>query len=101
MAKSTANNILSLFEKMNMRCEIHPKDIEELTTLKDYMSSVPNEIDKLRKDIKDCLSIYEILNSFNFKFGDEDDFGKRFKLFGAPLETHIRIEKQLAILQVL
>ena len=98
MAKSTANNILSLFEKMNMKCESHPKDIEELTTLKDYMASIPNEIEKLQKDIKDCLNIYEILNSFSFKFVDEDDFGKRYKLFGAPLETHIRIEKQLAIL---
>ena len=91
MAKSTANNILTLFEKMNVKCEIHPKDIEELTTLKDYMASIPNEIDKLQKDIRECLNIYEILNFFGFKFSDEDDFGRRYKLFGAPLETHIRI----------
>ena len=32
---------------MNMKCESHPKDIEELTTLKDYMASIPNEIEKL------------------------------------------------------
>jgi dynein heavy chain len=83
---------------MNMKIESHPKDIEELTALKDYMAGVPNEIEKLQKDIKECLSYYEILNGFNYKFTDDDDFNKRWKLYGAPQETGSRIEKQLAIL---
>jgi len=86
---------------MNMKIEGHPRDIEELTALKDYMAGIPNEIEKLQKDIKDCLGIYEILNGFNYRFADDDDFGKRWKLFGAPQETNSRIEKQLNILQVL
>jgi hypothetical protein len=30
-----------------MKIESHPKDIEELTALKDFMVGVPNEIEKL------------------------------------------------------
>ncbi len=60
-AKINANNLIGHFEKMNLKIEGHPKDIEELTALKDYMVSVPNEIEKLQKDLKDCLNIYTIL----------------------------------------
>jgi hypothetical protein len=51
-----------------MKIESHPKDIEELTALKDFMIGVPNEIDKLQKDIKETLHIYSILDNFNYKF---------------------------------
>lgn len=100
-AKVVANEILTSFDKMNLKIETTPKDIEELTALKDYMAGIPNEIEKLQKDIKDCLGIYEILNGFNYKFADDDDFNKRWKLYGAPQETNSRIEKQLSILQVI
>ena len=46
-AKVTANELLTQFDKMNMKIESHPKDIEELTALKDYMAGIPNEIEKL------------------------------------------------------
>lgn len=92
-AKVFANELLGHFDKMNMKIESHPKDIEELTALKDYMAAVPNEIEKLQKDIKECLTYYEILNGFNYKFGDDDDFNKRWKLFGAPQESASRIDK--------
>lgn len=67
-AKLTANEILEHFEKMNNKIESAPKDIEELTSIKEYMNSIPNEIDKMSGDIKNCVHIYEILNSFNYKF---------------------------------
>ena len=100
-AKTIANELQQQFEKMNSKLEAHPKDIEELTALKDYMAGIPNEVEKMNKDIKDCLSIYEILNNFNYKFNDDDDFNKRWRLFGAPQEINGRIEKQLGILQIL
>jgi dynein heavy chain len=53
---------------MNNKIESAPKDIEELTSIKDYMNSVPNEIEKMSGDIKNCIHIYEILNQFNYKF---------------------------------
>ncbi len=65
------------------------------------MASVPNEIDKLQKDIKDTLGVYDILNQFNYKFPNDADFDKKWEVFGAPKETASKIEKQLNILQVL
>ncbi len=46
-AKQSANELLSQFEKMSNRIEGHPKDIEELTHLKDFMAAVPNDIEKM------------------------------------------------------
>ena len=42
-----ANELLENFEKMNNKIESAPKDIEELVSIKDYMASVPNEIEKI------------------------------------------------------
>ncbi len=100
-AKMAGNELLANFEKITAKIESHPKDIEELTALKDYMASVPNEIEKLQKDIKETLGVYEILNHFNYKFPNDADFDKKWEVFGAPKETASKIEKQLNILQVL
>ena len=61
-AKILANEALEGFEKMNNKVESAPKDIEELTSIKDYMAQVPNEIEKMQGDIKTCMGIYEILS---------------------------------------
>lgn len=61
-AKQRANELIESFDKMIMKIESQPKDIEELTSIKDYMAAVPNEIEKMNSDIKNCMSIYEILN---------------------------------------
>jgi hypothetical protein len=37
-----------------MKIESSPKDIEELTSIKDYMSAVPSEIEKIMPDLKAC-----------------------------------------------
>ena len=74
-----------------MKIEGSPKDIEELTGIKDYMTAVPFEIEKLMGDVKTCTSIYDILNSFNYKFNDDDDFDKKWRLIGSPQETMKKI----------
>ena len=84
-----------------MKIESHPKDIEELTALKDFMVGVPNEIEKLQKEIKETLAIYSTLDFFNYKFSDDEDYGRKWKVFGSPLDTVSRIDKQMNILQVL
>lgn len=43
----SANDLLNQFEKISNKIEGHPKDIEELTALKDFMASVPNDIEKM------------------------------------------------------
>lgn len=65
------------------------------------MAAVPNDIEKMNKDIKECLAIYDILSGFNYKFNDDEDYNKKWKLFGAPLEVNTRIDRQLSSLQAL
>ena len=83
-AKMAGNELLANFEKITAKIESHPKEIE-----------------KLQKDIKETLGVYEILNHFNYKFPNDADFDKKWEVFGAPKETASKIEKQLNILQVL
>jgi dynein heavy chain len=78
---------------MIMKIESQPKDIEELCSIKDYMAAVPTEIEKMSADIKNCMNIYEILNFFNYKFSDDDDYDKKWRVFGGPKETMEKIDK--------
>src|SRR3569833_1082114 len=91
-AKKQANDLIDIFEKMDMKICSSPKDIEELTALKDYMSAIPNELEKLSVDIKACLSIYDILNYFGYKFIDDEEFDKKWRVYGAPKDTLHKID---------
>ena len=51
------------------------------------MAAVPTELEKLSIDIKACMGVYDILNYFEYKFNDEDDFDKKWRVYGAPVET--------------
>lgn len=68
MAKRLANQTMESFDKINIKIESTPKDIEELSGLKDFMAGVPNEIEKLEAEIKHVRGIYEILNEFHYEF---------------------------------
>jgi dynein heavy chain len=86
-AKRQANDLIDIFEKMDMKIGSQPKDIEELTSIRDYMAAVPTELEKLATDIKLCMGVYDILNYFGYKFNEEDDFDKKWRVYGAPVET--------------
>jgi len=77
-----------------MKIESEPKDIEELTSIKDFMAAVPQEIEKIQVDIKQCMNVYDVLNEFHYKFPSEDDYEMKWNVFGAPKETLEKIEKQ-------
>ena len=98
-ARKQANEIADQFAKMNAKIETAPKDIEELTSIKDYMAAVPNEIEKINAEIKASINVYEILNQFNYKFADDEDYDKRWRLYGAPRETIEKIDKQQVYLE--
>ena len=68
--------------------------IEELTSMKDYMQQVPNEIEKMSADIQACRNVYEILNKFSYKFPDDESYDKQWKAFGAPKYTMQKIDEQ-------
>ena len=60
--------MIDIFEKMDMKIGSQPKDIEELTSIREYMAAIPNELEKLSVDIKLCMGVYDILNFFGYKF---------------------------------
>lgn len=82
-----------------MKIESTPKDIEELCAIKDYMFSVPSEIEKISNDIRNCMNIYDILSFFNYKFPDDEEYDKKWRVYGAPKETLEKIEKQQSYLE--
>jgi len=98
-AKWTSNNILEEFEKFNIKVESVPRNIEELTALKEFMNNLPKELEKKNTEIKNCMQIYETLDQFHHKFDDEEEYDKMWRVFGSPLETVQRIEKQQMFLE--
>jgi hypothetical protein len=77
-----------------MKIEASPKDIEELTHIKDYMATIPNELSKTQTEINNVTAIYDILDEFSYKFQDDDDYDNKWKVFRAPKDTMEKIEKQ-------
>lgn len=98
IAQATSNKLLKDFELSNIQVEQVPKNIEELSQIKDIMSCLPGEMEKRQVEIKKCMDIYSTLDNFHHKFPDEEDYDKMWRVFGSPLETVQRIEKQQGFL---
>lgn len=79
--------LLENFRKMHREINKPPKDIEELTEIKDLISRVPMEIEKMKIDIEANMNTYSILEKFNYKF-TVDDMNKKWDLFGYPKKTY-------------
>lgn len=45
------------------------------------------------------MGVYEILNQFNYKFAEDENYDKKWKVFGAPKETISKIEMQQVYLE--
>ena len=71
------------FDEINERIRRPPKNIEELTDTKKYIADIPATIEKLKKEINDCMGVYKILDEFNFEF-NSSDLDQKWVLFGAP-----------------
>ena len=93
-AKKVANETMEAFDKLNLAIETAPKDIEDLSEIKEKMQNAPNEIAKLKNEIASGLKVYQILKGFQFKFGDEEDLNRQYRLFAAPGDTLEKISKQ-------
>ena len=98
ITKQTSNKILKDFELRNIKVEGTPKGIEELSELKDYMNGLPMELEKTKTEIKNCMKNYYTLDEFHYKWDDEDEYDRMWRVYGAPLETMQRIEKQQGFL---
>ena len=58
------------------------------------MTQLPGELEKKGIEIKNCMKIYETLDMFHFHFEDPEEYDKMWRVYGAPIETIQRIEKQ-------
>lgn len=82
-AKSSAYDITTKFNEINDRIRKEPKNIEELTETRKYISEIGIVIEKLNKEIEGCMRTYDIAGEFHHEFtaAENDD---KWQLFGAP-----------------
>jgi len=85
--------LLESFREMHKELNKVPKDIDELTKIKDLMGRVPIEIERMRVEIEENLNTFGILEKFNYRFA-KDDMEKRWDLFGCPQKTIAIIDKR-------
>ena len=89
IAKRARENTQSIFNKFNQiqaQLKTTPKDIEGLTRLKEFIANVPNELEKIKVDINNCLDIYSMLDDFQYRFSAED-MNKKWRIVGGPKDT--------------
>jgi hypothetical protein len=67
-------DISTQFAKIQDKILTQPKNIEELTEIKKYISDIGVVIEKLKIEIDGCMRIYDICSEFNYEFsGGEND----------------------------
>ncbi|CAE7602727.1 DNAH1 [Symbiodinium sp. CCMP2456] len=69
-----------------------PKDIEEVTAMREYIATIPAEIMKMAPDTKRCLDTYSVLEEFGVQL-TADDFYQRWRVFGCPKSTYDLVAK--------
>jgi hypothetical protein len=57
------------------------------------MANLPKDLEKKKMEIKKCMEIYTTLDMFHYKFDDEEEYDKMWRVYGSPLETMQRIDK--------
>lgn len=93
ISKYTANKIIDDFEMFNIKCQSVPKNMEELAAIKEFMQMLPKDIEKKKGDIRKCMQMYETLDYFHYKFDEDEEYEKMWKVYGSPIETVQTIEK--------
>jgi hypothetical protein len=91
-AKDMNYTMSTKFDEINERIRRPPKNIEELTETKKYISEIPATIAKLKDEIKQCMDMYGILDEFNFELSS-GDMDQKWTLFGAPQKIIAVIEE--------
>jgi len=82
-AKDTNYNLSVKFDEIGEKLRRPPKNIEELTDIKKFISEIPITIEKMKQDINSCMEVYSILDEFNYEFTNSD-LDAKWQLFGAP-----------------
>jgi len=58
---------------MHTLLQTDPTDIEQLTQIKEFISSLPLEMEKKVMDIQKNMEIYDIMEEFMYRFTKEED----------------------------
>jgi dynein heavy chain len=97
-AKGACYEISTKFGEITDRIRREPKNIEELTDTRKYISDVGIEIEKLKREIEACMRTYDIAGEFHHEFsaGENED---KWQMFGAPQKVLEAIEAQSQILE--
>ena len=82
------------FTAINDKINTSPSDIEELSNIREFIAGVPNDIEKLENEIKAGMQTYAILEQFGYKFADDEEYDKQWKLYGSPCETYEVVKAQ-------
>lgn len=82
-AKKSTAVLLERFKDISKTVEQNPSNIEKLVELKEFMNSLPAELEKIKKDIEESNKIYELLEDFRYLLGP-DDLRKRFTVMVKP-----------------
>ena len=72
IGKAIAVSNMDSFKEINQKVDLKHAKIEELAAVRDFMTGVPNEIEKLRGEIKIGMQYYGILEEFCYTFGDSE-----------------------------
>jgi len=68
-----------------------PKNIDELTETKKFISEIGVQIEKLKREIDEAMKVYSILDEFNVELTGLE-FNTKWELFKAPKNVQKVIE---------
>jgi len=93
------NNDMQLkFGEIIRRIQTVPKNIEELTETRKYISEIGVTIEKLKKEIDQNMRMYDIAQEFHHEFSQSENDDK-WKLYGFPMTVLKTIELQSSVLE--
>lgn len=99
-AKDETMKIAAKFQEITSKISAVPKNIDELTDTKKYISEIGVQIEKLKREIDDCMKVYTILDEFNVELTSLE-FNNKWDLFKAPKNVQKVIETQNEVLNKL
>ena len=76
-----------------MKLKEKPQDIEKLTDIKEYITNMPMEMEKMKLEMGKCFDTFKILESFNYRFS-KDELDKRWIIFGSPKELTELVDRR-------
>lgn len=96
--RDSAQEVADTFQGIFAQLRKAPKNIEQSTELREFMSGVPGEVAKTSPDIGKCIQIFQVLEGFEVKLTN-DDFHQRWRVFACPKQTFdlmAQVEQELA-----